>query len=62
MNIIDFFKPFGKLTDEEIDFAMSFFIPEEIKKGAFYLKEGQTSNKVSFVEKGLFRTFLSIEG
>lgn len=62
MNIIDFFKTFGKLTDEEINFAMGFFIPEEIKKGTIYLKEGQVSNKVSFVEKGLFRLFYQLNG
>lgn len=62
MNIIDFFKTFGNLTDEEINFAIGFFIPEEIKKGAFYLKEGQISNKVSFIEKGLFRLFYQLDG
>jgi CRP-like cAMP-binding protein len=62
MNIIDFFKTFGNLTDEEINFAIGFFIPEEIKKNAFYLKEGQISNKVSFIEKGLFRLFYQLDG
>lgn len=62
MNIIDFLKTFGNLTDEEINFAKGFFIPEEIKKGAFYLKEGQVSNKVSFIEKGLFRLFYQLDG
>ncbi len=62
MNIIDFFTSFGSLTGEEINFAKGFFIPEEIKKGAFYLKEGQISNNVSFIEKGLFRLFYQLEG
>lgn len=62
MNIIDFFKTFGNLTDEEINFATDFFIAEEIKKGSFYLKEGQISNKVSFVDKGLFRLFYQLDG
>ncbi len=62
MNIIDFFKTFGYLTDEEINFATGFFIPEEIKKDAFYLKEGQIPNKVSFIEKGLFRLFYQLNG
>jgi CRP/FNR family transcriptional regulator, anaerobic regulatory protein len=62
MNIIDFFKTFGNLTDEEINFAMGFFIPEDIKKGAFYLREGQIPDKVSFIEKGLFRLFYQLNG
>jgi CRP-like cAMP-binding protein len=62
MTIKDFFKGFGILTDEEINFAIDYFIPEEINKGKFYLKEGQISNKVSFVEKGLFRLFYQLNG
>ena len=62
MNIIDFFKTFENLTDEEIKFAKGFFIQEKIKKGAFYLKEGQVSNKVSFIEKGIFRLFYQLDG
>jgi len=62
MNILDFLKSFGSLTDEEINFALNFFILNEINKGEFYLKEGQISNKVSFVEKGLFRLFYQLNG
>lgn len=62
MSIINFFKTLGKLTDEEINFSKGFFIPEEIEKGSFYLKEGQISNKVSFIEKGLFRLFYQLDG
>jgi len=62
MSIINFFKILGNLTDEEINFSKGFFIPEEIEKGAFYLKEGQISNKVSFIEKGLFRLFYQLDG
>ena len=62
MHFIDFLKPLGNLSDEEINFAIGYFIPEEIKKGEFYLREGQLANKVSFVEKGLFRLFYQLNG
>lgn len=62
MNIIDFLKSLGKFTDEEVNFAKGFFYPEKIKKGAFYLKEGHISNKVSFIEKGLFKLFYQLNG
>ena len=62
MTLIDFLKTLGNLTNEEINFAIGYFIPEEIKKGEFYLKEGQISNKVSYVEKGLFRLFYQLNG
>lgn len=60
--MIDFLKTLGDLTDEEIALAIGYFIPEEIKMGEFYLKEGQISNKVSFVEKGLFKLFYQLNG
>jgi CRP-like cAMP-binding protein len=62
MHFIDFLKPLGNLSDEETNFAIGYFIPEEIKKGEFYLREGQLANKVSFVEKGLFRLFYQLNG
>jgi CRP/FNR family transcriptional regulator, anaerobic regulatory protein len=62
LNIIDFFKTFGNLADEEINFAIGFFISKEIKKGEFYLKEGQVPDKVTFIEKGLFRLFYQLNG
>lgn len=62
MTLLDFLKTLGNLSDEELNFAMPYFIPEEIQKGAFYLKEGQISNKISFVEKGLFKLFYQLNG
>lgn len=54
MKFIDFFTTLVKLIDEEANLALKLFIPEEVKKGEFYLKEGQISNKISFIEEGLF--------
>lgn len=62
MTLIDFLKTFGDLTDEEIDFAIGFFIKEKYNKGEYYLKEGQLSSKVSFIEKGLYRLFYQLNG
>lgn len=60
MTLTTYLKALVKATDEEIDFAMRYFRPEAIKKGEFYLREGQIPNKVSFVEKGLFRLFYQL--
>jgi CRP-like cAMP-binding protein len=62
MKFIDFFTTLVKLTDEEANFALKLFIPEEVKKGEFYLKEGQISNKISFIEEGLFKLFYQLNG
>lgn len=62
MKFIDYFTTLVKLTDEEANFALKLFIPEEVKKGEFYLKEGQISNKISFIEEGLFKLFYQLNG
>lgn len=62
MTLTTYLKALAKTTDEEIDFAMRYFRPEAIKKGEFYLREGQVPNKVSFVERGLFRLFYQLDG
>jgi CRP/FNR family transcriptional regulator, anaerobic regulatory protein len=62
MNLEEYIKTLGKLSDEEIDFAKGLFFREEIKKGEYYLKEGQFCNKISFIEKGLFRLFYQLNG
>lgn len=62
MTLTTYLKALGKATDEEIDFAMRYFRPEAIKKGEFYLREGQIPNKVSFVDRGLFRLFYQLDG
>jgi CRP/FNR family transcriptional regulator, anaerobic regulatory protein len=62
MNLKEYIKTLGNLTEEEIEFAIGFFIPEEIKKGEYYIKEGQLSNKISFIRKGLFRLFYQLNG
>jgi CRP/FNR family transcriptional regulator, anaerobic regulatory protein len=62
MYLKEYLKTFDNLTEEEIDFAMGFFITEEYKKGEYYLKEGQLSQKVSLIETGLFRLFYQLNG
>jgi CRP/FNR family transcriptional regulator, anaerobic regulatory protein len=62
MNLEEYIKTLGNLSDEEISFAKGLFFREEIKKGEYYLKEGQFCNKISFIEKGLFRLFYQLNG
>ncbi len=49
-------------SDEDWEVAMPLFIRKEIKKGDYYLREGQYCNKVSFVESGLFKLFYLKDG
>ncbi|HET8860968.1 Crp/Fnr family transcriptional regulator [Marivirga sp.] len=62
MKLQEYLKTFNKFSDKELEDALSFFYQEKLKKGDFYLKEGQYSNKVSFIESGLFRLFYQVDG
>ncbi|WBX75757.1 Crp/Fnr family transcriptional regulator [Tenacibaculum ovolyticum] len=60
MNLDNFKIQIRKITDfSEYECAM--FIPylkrKKIKKGEFFLKEGQKSNEIAFIEKGLLRLY-----
>ncbi|MCF1192095.1 Crp/Fnr family transcriptional regulator [Mangrovimonas sp. AS39] len=48
---------FGILTEEEIDLFEKKVVHKKLKKGDFFIKEGQTCQEVAFVTSGLFRSF-----
>lgn len=39
----------------------SFFKPELVKKGDYYLKTGKLCNKLSFIQSGLLRVYVDLE-
>ena len=46
------------LTEEELQLTMSRYVPQSIKANEFFLKEGQVSNQIGMVTKGLLRSFI----
>tara|TARA_R110002049_G_scaffold13089_6_gene57445 strand:- start:4855 stop:5418 length:564 start_codon:yes stop_codon:yes gene_type:complete len=53
----NFLRAFNILTNDEIDLFEKKAIHKKIKKGDFFIKEGQTSKEIGFVISGLFRSF-----
>ncbi|WP_166387223.1 Crp/Fnr family transcriptional regulator [Polaribacter sp. 11A2H] len=53
----NYLQTFGILTEKEIDLFESKVQKKQLKKGDFFIKEGQTSKEVAFVVSGLFRSF-----
>lgn len=45
------------LPDEEVDQLKSFFIPKKVRKRQYTLNAGDVCQYISFVEKGLLRSF-----
>ena len=46
-----------QLTDEEKELAKTFFLPKKLRKRQYLLQEGDVSKYVTFVEKGMLRSY-----
>src|SRR5690242_2496373 len=46
-----------QITDEELEFAKTLFIPKKLRKRQYLLQEGDVCRYTAFVEKGMLRTF-----
>src|SRR5437868_5660532 len=52
-------KYFG-VTQDEVGKIATFFKPEVITKGEFFLKTGRLANRLGFIQSGLMREFVVI--
>jgi len=53
----NYFESRFPLSDEEFAFAQTLFIPKELKKGDFILREGEIAKTGAFVAKGCLRSY-----
>ncbi len=53
----EYLRSFQILSDLEIDSLMRIAKSKQLKKGDFFIREGQVSNEVAFIVSGLFRSF-----
>ncbi|MEQ8422442.1 MAG: Crp/Fnr family transcriptional regulator [Arenibacter algicola] len=53
----NYLKSFNLLSDKEIDLFESKLVRKKIEKGEYFIKEGNTCNKIAFIVSGLFRTY-----
>lgn len=52
---------FGIVRTCELEKIISLFKPTVVKKGKYYLKSGMPCNKLSFIQTGFLRIFISTE-
>lgn len=50
------------MDNESFDIAIKYLNIEQIKKGKFFIKEGQICNKLAYVNKGLLRVYYLKDG
>jgi CRP-like cAMP-binding protein len=53
---------FGVLKQEDMKAVTQRFREDKLQKGEYFLKQGQESNKMSFVKTGLIRIFANEDG
>ena len=49
------------LTETELDFIVSLFVEIKLKKGDFFLKQGDICTEIAIVKYGLLRVFSVVE-
>ena len=53
---------FFGIEQNDVSQILAFFKPIQLKKGDYFLKTGMTANKLAFVQSGMLREFVEIEG
>ena len=61
-NLIKILSQFANLDENESELIMSSFKPHTLLKGEYFLKEGEVSKHVGFLDKGLVRYFVHKDG
>lgn len=57
MQLQSFLAHFNLFTTAEIENAVSLFSTRSVKKGSYFVREGEKCSEVAFIEKGIFRSF-----
>ena len=53
---------FFGVKQNDVSQIVKFFKPVQLKKGDYFLKTGMRANKLAFVQSGMLREFVEIEG
>ena len=56
-NFIEFISRITTFTDEEMQLAKSLFKEHRLKRGEFWVKEGEIKSDLVFINKGMLRTY-----
>jgi len=58
MSLHNFLKKLNPMSDDKADYISTFFEKETVKKDDLLIKEGKTSKKSYFLEKGIIRCYI----
>ncbi len=58
--LANYIQGFFGVTPDEVTKIISFFEPIELKKGEFFLRKGQLSDRLGFLQSGLIREYVVV--
>ena len=56
-NLIAFFNNTFPLSDKVLSYMSEVFVLDELKKGEYFIREGQVAKEIAFLEAGIVRAF-----
>lgn len=56
-NFVVFIKSLYPISDADLEATLSYFKPIVLKKGDFFVKEGEVCGKAAYINTGMLRTF-----
>lgn len=56
-NLVSYLNQFGPLSEQTLALMGSVFILDELKKGDYFVREGEYANEIAFLERGTVRAF-----
>lgn len=56
-NLIAFFNKTDSLSENTLNLMSDFFVYDELKKGKYFIREGQFAKEIAFLETGIARAY-----
>lgn len=56
-NLIAFFNKTASLSENTLNLMSDFFVYDELKKGEYFIREGQFAKEIAFLETGIVRAY-----
>ena len=56
-NLVNFLNHISPLSEQTLALMESVFIPDELKKGDYFVREGVHASEIAFLERGVVRAF-----
>ena len=56
-NLVHFLSQISPLSEQTLSLLQSVFVADQLKKGDYFVREGEYANEIAFLERGVVRAF-----